>query len=237
MSQTNEFDQSPSSQCATFRSDPLANKRLSDESNWVRRLVYNNYTKTFLAVCFYFGNMLFNTVLISIVHERVPVEVNPLSDISFDLVPYWRDGIFVSEYLMATINTMLVLMALFRVSGSRIAQRYFLVAGIVYFLRGISISLTQLPVSGNRFLCEPKMEQNVTIAEFVTTVVHRSLGYVRTAGAQIWTTHHYCGDYLYSGHTVNFVLGKYGHCWTTELIRCSRFDRLLLLDALHDARG
>ncbi|VDP59246.1 unnamed protein product [Heligmosomoides polygyrus] len=53
-----------------------------------------------------------NEVVLSFVHERVP-EMPPLPDITFSLVPYYKDGLKICEYIMLTSFASVLLLMLF----------------------------------------------------------------------------------------------------------------------------
>lgn len=183
--------------------DIQSEQSLSDNySRWKERL-----TKTLLAIFFYAGNLLLNALLVSIIHERVPLDMFPLPDISFDFLPYWPMGLFITECYIFILYGMVLLLLLLHRSGHRIAQRFCIIMGIIYFFRAITISVTQLPVSANRLECMPQMENNVTSTQFINTIIKRTLNYIPTLGTYILTTEPYCGALLYSGHTISIVIG------------------------------
>lgn len=81
-------------------------------------------------------------------------------------------------------------------------RRVFLIMSILYFLRSITMYVTVLPVSSTKYYCSPK-SNGTTIAVLSKRVFQLMSGF----GLSINGKHTYCGDYIYSGHTVMLVLG------------------------------
>lgn len=81
-------------------------------------------------------------------------------------------------------------------------RRVFLIMSILYFLRSITMYVTVLPVSSTKYYCSPP-SNGTTIAIISKRVFQLMSGF----GLSINGKHTYCGDYIYSGHTVMLVLG------------------------------
>ena len=72
------------------------------------------------------------------------------------------------------------------------------------------MAVTQMPVPGNRFECDVKMNNSIPAWKFVETVLKRCMIYWPRIGGQMMMSKEYknmCGDYLYSGHTIQIVIG------------------------------
>lgn len=81
-------------------------------------------------------------------------------------------------------------------------RRVFLIMSILYFLRSITMYVTVLPVSSTQYICSPKSNGTT-----VTIIAKRVFQLMSGFGLSINGKHTYCGDYIYSGHTVMLVLG------------------------------
>lgn len=73
--------------------------------------------------------------------------------------------------------------------------------GLLYMMRSITMYVTVLPIASKTYYCSPKA--NNTSALLVTK---RVLQLISGFGLSINGKHTYCGDYIYSGHTVVLVL-------------------------------
>lgn len=62
--------------------------------------------------------------------------------------------------------------------------------------------VTVLPVSSTQYYCSPKSNGTT-----ITIVAKRVFQLMSGFGLSINGKHTYCGDYIYSGHTVMLVLG------------------------------
>lgn len=81
-------------------------------------------------------------------------------------------------------------------------RRIFLIMSILYFLRSITMYVTVLPVSSTTYYCSPKSNSTA-----ILIIAKRSFQLMSGFGLSINGKHTYCGDYIYSGHTVMLVLG------------------------------
>lgn len=82
-------------------------------------------------------------------------------------------------------------------------RRIFLMMSILYFLRSITMYVTVLPVSSTTYYCSPKLSNSTT----PLIIAKRAFQLISGFGLSINGKHTYCGDYIYSGHTVMLVLG------------------------------
>lgn len=84
-----------------------------------------------------------------------------------------------------------------------VMRRIFLMMSILYFLRSITMYVTVLPVSSTTYFCSPKLSNSTT----PLIIAKRAFQLMSGFGLSINGKHTYCGDYIYSGHTVMLVLG------------------------------
>ncbi|KAG0411872.1 hypothetical protein HPB47_011010, partial [Ixodes persulcatus] len=83
-----------------------------------------------------------------------------------------------------------------------ILQRVFLIMGLLYFMRSITMFVTQVPVASTTYYCSPKVSPIFTFSFFTGLVAQLLSGF----GLSINGQHTFCGDYIYSGHTVILTL-------------------------------
>lgn len=162
-----------------------------------------------VALLFAASNMILNLLVIAIIHERVPNQ-GRLPDISFDLFPEYAWGLDVAEYIIS-IQFFIVFILLFLHRHRVILfRRLCVIMGIIYFARAICMTSTQVPLIKDDY-CAPKMtpEQSASwsyyLKEISRRVFHMMLGF----GLSINGRHVYCGDYIFSGHTVTLTFCKY----------------------------
>lgn len=142
-----------------------------------------------------------NEVVLSFVHERVP-EMPPLPDITFSLVPYYKDGLKICEYIMLTSFASVLLLMLFHRHRWIVFRRLMMVGSLLYLMRCVTMIVTQVPVADPNFLCAPKYGENATF----WNVVLRGLKMVSGVGLNVRGKYTLCGDYIYSGHTIVLVI-------------------------------
>lgn len=81
-------------------------------------------------------------------------------------------------------------------------KRVNLMLSLLYLMRSFTIFVTVLPVPSTTYFCSPKA--NSTSAMVITKRVFQLMS---GFGLSINGKHTYCGDYIYSGHTVMLVMG------------------------------
>ena len=76
-----------------------------------------------------------------------------------------------------------------------------MIMGLLYYYRAVTMFVTVLPKSDVTYECKPKVD-TVT----VSIIVKRVLTIISGGGLSINGKHVYCGDYIFSGHTVSLVM-------------------------------
>ncbi|XP_016377718.1 phosphatidylcholine:ceramide cholinephosphotransferase 1-like [Sinocyclocheilus rhinocerous] len=158
--------------------------------------------KTGVAFLYALSCFLTTTVVISVVHERVPPkeESPPLPDKFFDLFDRVEWAFSICE-----INGMLLVGLWFTQwlllkHRSIIGRRFFFIVGTLYLYRCVTMYVTTLPVPGMHFKCSPKLFGDWEAQS------RRVMKMMAGGGLSITGSHSLCGDYLYSGHTVMLTL-------------------------------
>jgi len=157
--------------------------------------------KTLLAAFFLGTGFLATTISLAFTHERVP-ELQPLPDIVLDNIKYQSWGLDVSEYLLmiSTMSAMVVVM----LHSHRlvILRRIWLLLGILYYYRALTMFVTVLPKSDETYTCMPR-KNDTTALDYSKRV----LTIISGGGLSINGKHIYCGDYIFSGHTMTLTMG------------------------------
>ncbi|KAM4607542.1 phosphatidylcholine:ceramide cholinephosphotransferase 1 isoform 1-T3 [Polymixia lowei] len=151
----------------------------------------------YAVVCF-----VTTSVVISVVHERVPTKEHtpPLPDKFFDLFDRVEWAFSICEINgMLLVGLWLIQWALLKYR-SIIGRRFFFIVGTLYLYRCVTMYITTLPVPGMHFKCSPKLLGNWEAQ------MRRIMKMIAGGGLSITGSHTMCGDYLYSGHTVMLTL-------------------------------
>ncbi|XP_046885739.1 phosphatidylcholine:ceramide cholinephosphotransferase 1 [Hypomesus transpacificus] len=142
------------------------------------------------------------TVVISVVHERVPAKEHtpPLPDKFFDLFDRVEWAFSICEINgMLLVGLWLLQWTLLKYR-SIIGRRFFFIVGTLYLYRCVTMYITTLPVPGMHFKCSPKLFGDWEAQ------IRRIMKMIAGGGLSITGSHTMCGDYLYSGHTVMLTL-------------------------------
>lgn len=72
---------------------------------------------------------------------------------------------------------------------------------LLYMYRAITMYATVLPLSSKTYYCSPKTNETTPLL-----IVKRVIQLFSGLGLSVNGKHTYCGDFIYSGHTVILVL-------------------------------
>lgn len=150
------------------------------------------------------GAFICTAVSLSLVHDRLPDRntYGPLPDIILDNVESRDWALDISEIMIMIVLYSSFALIIFHKHRFIVLRRLFLIISILYFMRAITMFVTALPVPSKTYYCSPKSNDTSTLE-----VVKRSFKLLTGFGMSISGKHTYCGDYIYSGHTVMLVLG------------------------------
>ncbi|XP_037909504.1 phosphatidylcholine:ceramide cholinephosphotransferase 1-like isoform X3 [Hermetia illucens] len=160
--------------------------------------------KTFVSFLILAANFILATVSLSLVHERLPDRevYHPLPDIVLDNITPQEWALNVSEVLIMIVVNSCILLIIFHKHRFIVMRRVFLIMAVLYFMRSITMYVTVLPVSSTTYYCSPKANSTTPLV-----IAKRVFQLISGFGLSINGKHTYCGDSIYSGHTVMLVLG------------------------------
>ncbi|KRY51442.1 Phosphatidylcholine:ceramide cholinephosphotransferase 1 [Trichinella britovi] len=156
--------------------------------------------KLLLSVFLLFIAAMTNDVVLAWIHERVP-ETPPLPDLFFTLVPHFPNALAASEYLIMVSSGIMFIVCLLHRHRWILLRRVFLMLSLLYLGRCVCMLVTQVPVADPTYFCSPK-SNNTTFGD----VLLRALRLFSGAGLNIFGKHTFCGDYIFSGHTLILVM-------------------------------
>ncbi|XP_051518414.1 phosphatidylcholine:ceramide cholinephosphotransferase 2 [Myxocyprinus asiaticus] len=147
-------------------------------------------------------NLVLTTVMITIVHERVPDKSvsPPLPDKFFDYVPRVAWVFSVTEVNGMILVALWFIHWLFLKHRAIVGRRFFFLQGMLYLYRMVTMYITTLPVPSIHMNCAPKLYDDSH------GKIKRIWQLVSGGGLSITGSHMMCGDFLYSGHTVMLTL-------------------------------
>ncbi|XP_058261400.1 phosphatidylcholine:ceramide cholinephosphotransferase 1 [Hemibagrus wyckioides] len=160
------------------------------------------WSKTAMALLYAICCFILTTLMISVVHERVPPkEVSPpLPDKFFDFFDRVEWAFTVCEINGMILVILWILQWSLLKHKSIVGRRFLFIVGTLYLYRCITMYITTLPVPGMHFKCSAKLHGDWQ------SQIWRVMKMLAGGGLTITGSHHMCGDYLYSGHTVMLTL-------------------------------
>ncbi|PSN43157.1 Phosphatidylcholine:ceramide cholinephosphotransferase 2, partial [Blattella germanica] len=162
--------------------------------------------KTLLCLVYLVFSFFATLLTVSIIHERVPDQdkYGPLSDIILDLLPR-NDRLIEGSEIVITITTSIALPMLFIFHKYRfiMLRRIFVITGLLYCMRCVTMFVTVLPASTSMKYCAPK-SNDTNPALWLKRAWALGTGF----GLVINGKHKYCGDLIFSGHTVILCMGS-----------------------------
>ncbi|XP_044735305.1 phosphatidylcholine:ceramide cholinephosphotransferase 1-like [Chrysoperla carnea] len=174
--------------------------------------------KTCIAALIMIVNFILTTISLALVHERVPdrTQYGPLPDIVLDNIEAHDWALAVSEVIIMLLFNLTIILLIFHKHRFIVFRRLFLILSLLYLMRSITMYVTVLPISSKTYYCSPKLttiNNNNTTTTTTTTdnnktliILERVIQLISGFGLSINGKHTYCGDYIYSGHTVCLVL-------------------------------
>ncbi|XP_077357312.1 phosphatidylcholine:ceramide cholinephosphotransferase 2-like [Festucalex cinctus] len=158
--------------------------------------------KTGVAFFYAVFNLLFTTVVITIVHERVPDKSvsPPLPDKFFDYVGRVPWAFTVTEVNGLILVGLWLIQWLLLKHRAIVGRRCFFLIGTLYMYRCVTMYITTLPVPGRHMVCAPKLYDDSA------GKIWRIVRLISGGGLSLTGSHMMCGDFLYSGHTVMLTL-------------------------------
>jgi len=187
--------------------DPEEDEEVGSDSNPVH--IPGEPCKTLLAFIFLFFAWVATTTSLALTHDRVPMtdeegdRVKPLPDIILDNVTYQHWGLDASEYIIMISFWIAFLTCIFHKHRCVVLRRVFILVGLHYYYRAVTMFVTVLPVADPNYKCAPqKNATDITAGVIAQRVLKLLSGF----GLSINGEHIYCGDYIYSGHSMTLIM-------------------------------
>jgi len=157
--------------------------------------------KTFLSFIWLWSGFFATTTSLALTHEKVP-DMAPLPDALLDNIEYQRWGLDLSEILLVVSSLLGAVVVMCHVHRLVILRRVWLMLGILYYYRAVTMFITVLPKPDESYTCAQKIE-DITPYDITRRVITLLSG----GGLSINGKHIYCGDYIFSGHTMTLTMG------------------------------
>ncbi|KAI1697243.1 phosphatidylcholine:ceramide cholinephosphotransferase 1 [Ditylenchus destructor] len=166
-----------------------------------RRRIPRERLKAAIAVTMLVVCAMFNDLVLSFIHEKVP-ETSPLPDIVFENIPYWQGALSLSEYLMLSSFSALMVLTFCHKHRWVVLRRIAIIGALLYGLRCITMFVTQVPVADRNYQCSKKFSPE---DRTIWNILMRGLRVLSGLGLNVKGKYVLCGDYIYSGHTIVHV--------------------------------
>lgn len=173
---------------------------MNSSHNDVDKKVPSEPLKAFFSLAFLGVSWVANASSLALTHEYVP-NYEPLPDIILDNIAYQSWALDVSEILLMISIIAAVVVVVFHKYRFILLRRIWFLLGLLYCYRSVTIFVTVLPKADSGYECSQKAG-NIT----ALLVVNRVVTILSGGGLSINGKHIYCGDYIFSGHTVIFVM-------------------------------
>jgi len=154
-------------------------------------------SKVILAALFTTFGFLVTTVSLALTHDRMP-DYPPLPDVILDNTPYQAWGLDASEYILIFLSLTAVTVIIFHKYRFIVLRRVFLMLGLLYLYRAICFYVTVLPKADPQYYCSPQLNHTITFVE----LMQRCIRIISGGGLSINGQQVFCGDFIYSGHTM-----------------------------------
>jgi shingomyelin synthase len=146
----------------------------SDQEDRYRPEIPGEPLKTFLSALFLGTGFLATTASLAFTHERVP-DIKPLPDIVLDNIKYQSWGLDVSEYLLMISTISALIVVLLHSHRVVILRRIWLLLGILYYYRALTMFVTVLPKADETYTCMPRKNDTTTLGKTYTSNIVSNL--------------------------------------------------------------
>lgn len=157
--------------------------------------------KTLLTFLWLLSGMVTTTVALIVTNERHEYSGAPLPDLVLDNIEFQPWGVSVSEMIMVVAILTAFLTTLMHTHRIIILRRVFFIIGLMYFYRAVTMSVTVLPKPDPNWTC-PKQNTSLT----ASNIFHKLKGVATQGGISLGEKQQFCGDYIFSGHTMCLIL-------------------------------
>ncbi|KHJ40868.1 hypothetical protein D918_09077 [Trichuris suis] len=159
--------------------------------------------KTILAGLYFAVSILITSLVMVVVHDRVPDSKTfpPLPDIFLDNIPLIPWAFDACEILACFLGSIWTLVVLFHKHRLILMRRFFSLVGTVFMLRCVTIMITSLSVPGVHLDCKARHSD-------WPTKLYRAYEIWYGLGLSLFNVRS-CGDYMFSGHTT--VVTMFNH--------------------------
>jgi len=157
--------------------------------------------KVALALIWLFSSFAANSLSLVVTHERLP-EVAPLPDVLHQTLPQHRWGTTLSDIAVVFGILIALIVVLLHQHRLVILCRVWVILGILYFYRAVAMLVTTFPHPDPGFTCAPKLNDTHNFAALVS----RAAIALSTGGLTFSQNSIFCGDFMFSGHTMTLVM-------------------------------
>lgn len=159
--------------------------------------------KTLLALLFMLFTLTLSLLSLSVVHDCVPERniYDPLPDRILSYLPEQPRALDIAEYVIMICTFSVLILIIFHKYRWVIFRRICFLMGILYLYRALTMQVTVLPVPSKQYYCSPK-QKHITYV----MIIKRMCNLISGLGLSLYGKHTYCGDYIFSGHTVMLTL-------------------------------
>ena len=124
--------------------------------------------KTFLSFLWLWSGFFATSTSLALTHEKVP-DISPLPDALLDNIRYQRWGLDLSELLLVVSSILGAVVVCLHRHSLIILRRVWLMLGILYYYRAVTMFITVLPKPDETYVCAQKMEDITPYGEHAFT--------------------------------------------------------------------
>nr|XP_022327960.1 sphingomyelin synthase-related protein 1-like isoform X2 [Crassostrea virginica] len=165
------------------------------------RRAHSELRKTILAMMYGFLSHFLTSVAIVNAQEKLPdkKQYPPLPDIyldNFAVIPW---AYKVSESVILSLLALMGVIFVFHKHRWVVLRRTLVIAGSIYILRCVCVTVTNLPMPEKHYKCDRMVFQDTWSKFQRILVVYSGMG-MKIGGMKT------CGDYMFSGHTITITV-------------------------------
>ncbi|CAL8110207.1 unnamed protein product [Orchesella dallaii] len=163
--------------------------------------------KTVIALAMMAVGFSCNSISIFLTHQKIP-DRNlhpPLPDIALDNITKkrWLNDLSDIIVIICTLTSAILIIS--HKHRWILARRVFVLLGLLYSMRSITMYATVLPLANDHVYCSPKLN-STSLGETMWVATKEGLKLMAAGGLGFMGKKTLCGDYIFSGHTIIFMM-------------------------------
>ncbi|ODN03753.1 Phosphatidylcholine:ceramide cholinephosphotransferase 2 [Orchesella cincta] len=201
------YDYHPPGTCIQIHPEEIYIHSATAGSSKQSKVFPKERKKTVVAFALMAVGFICNSISIFLTHQKIP-DRNlhpPLPDIALDNITKkrWLNDLSDIIVIICTLTSAVLIIS--HKHRWILARRVFVLLSLLYSMRSVTMYATVLPLANDHVYCSPKLN-STSFGETMWAATREVLGLMAAGGLGFMGKKTLCGDYIFSGHTIIFMM-------------------------------